>query len=357
MNPPTPSPLDCATPTLIGRTPGWSTWGVNLAIVAIIAILWPLGKLLDNQLDPYWLSIVILAGINVTLATSLNLINGVTGQFSLGHAGFMAIGAYASGALCKHYLANTTGFSGTAGFVATLLAGGSLAAVAGLLIGIPSLRLSGDYLAIATLGFGEIIRILVTQTQSIGPLEIGGASGLHDIPIRPASFNFFWTFTIALICVVCMWRIVHSVRGKNFLAVREDEIAAAATGVNTTYTKVLAFVIGAFFAGMAGGLFGSLQGNLDPQYFNFMLSVVIVAMVVLGGSGSITGGIVAAVGLTILPEALRYLNLEGPWRMILYSALLIVTMLLRPEGLLGRRELWWTRDTLPDVLPESAQSL
>jgi branched-chain amino acid transport system permease protein len=325
---------------------------VNLLILAIIAGLWPLNALFNNQLDPYYLQIIILAGISITLTTSLNLINGVTGQFSLGHAGFMAIGAYTSGMLCKHYLErlqNTPAANSPAAiaaFVGFLLVGGAVAAIAGLLIGIPSLRLHGDYLAIATLGFGEIIVNVITQVNSIGRFEIGGASGLHDIPIYS---NFFWTYALAVVCVVCVWRIVHSVRGKNFLAVREDEIAAAATGVNTTYTKVLAFVIGAFFAGSAGGLFASLQGNLDPKYFNFMLSVVIVAMVVLGGSGSITGGILAAVALTALPEILRFL--QGPWRMILYSLLLIVTMLLRPEGLLGRRELWWTRQTIPDTDP------
>ena len=258
------------------------------------------------------LQIIILAGIYITLTTSLNLINGVTGQFSLGHAGFMGIGAYTTGVLCKHYLERLQGTPAAnspvlVAFVGFLIAGGVVAAIAGLLIGIPSLRLHGDYLAIATLGFGEIIVNVITQVNSVGRFEIGGASGLHDIPIYS---NFFWTYALAVVCVVCMWRIVHSVRGKNFLAVREDEIAAAATGVNTTYTKVLAFVIGAFFAGSAGGLFASLQGNLDPKYFNFMLSVVIVAMVVLGGSGSITGGILAAVGLTALPEVLRFL--QGP---------------------------------------------
>jgi branched-chain amino acid transport system permease protein len=343
-------PLQPISPTLIGRRPGLWTWGINLLILAIILAFWPLSQFFDNNLQDYWLRIIILAGINITLATSLNLINGVTGQFSLGHAGFMAIGAYTCGILSKHYLGHLTGGSAAGAFVGSLLLGGIVAAIAGLLIGIPSLRLRGDYLAIATLGFGEIIRIVINQTQSIGPFEVGGASGLHDIPIRT---NFFWTYSIALICVVCMWRIVHSVRGKNFLAVREDEIAAAASGVNTTYTKVLAFVIGAFFAGAAGGLQASAEGNLDPQYFNFMLSVVIVAMVVLGGSGSITGGILAAIALTVLPEALR--ALEGPWRNILYSLLLIITMLLRPEGILVRRELWWSRDTINDALGESAK--
>jgi branched-chain amino acid transport system permease protein len=330
--------------TLIGRRPGLWSWGVNLLIVAILLGLWPLRNLLEQQIDPSVLRIIVLVGINITLATSLNLVNGVTGQFSLGHAGFLAIGEFAGGSLFKYFLSQAPdtgnwGIGPTVQFIIILIIAGIIAAIVGLVVGIPCLRLKGDYLAIATLGFGEIIHDVITQTNHIGPFEIGGASGLHDIPIHT---DFFWTYAVALISVVCVWRIVHSVKGRDFLAVREDEIAAAATGVNTTYVKVLAFIIGAFFAGVAGGLTASLQGSLDPVHVDFMLSVTFVAMVVLGGSGSITGVILAAIALTVLPEVLRFL--QGPWRMILYSLLLIGMMLLRPEGLLGRRELWWTRE-------------
>lgn len=324
--------------------PIWRTQIINLAIVAIIALLWPLGNLLEAQLDPYYFEILILIGINIVLATSLNLINGITGQFSLGHAGFMGIGAYTAGAVVTHYAQShpIAGLSGAGIYVGAILLGGAFAAIAGLIIGIPTLRLSGDYLAIATLGFGEIIVVVIFNTQNIGSFQIGGASGLHGIPIIS---NFFWVFTAVLICVVCVWRLIHSAKGLALLAVREDEIAAAAMGMNTTYFKVTAFVIGAFFAGVAGGLSAMWFGNLDPASFGFLRSIEIVVMVVLGGSGSITGVILAAIVLTCLPEALRplkhYTGLD--LRLVIYSLLLIVMMLVRPAGLLGNRELWWTR--------------
>jgi len=250
-----------------------------------------------------------------------------------------------------------------------LIIGGLLAAVAGLIVGIPTLRLQGDYLAIATLGFGEIIYTIIINTDQIGPLEIGGSSGLHGIPIYA---NFFWTYAAAVVCVVAVWRLAYSAKGLAFRAVREDEIAAAAMGVNVTYHKVTAFVIGAFFAGVAGGLIATYDGNLAPESFRFTRSIEIVVMVVLGGSGSITGSILAAVVLTVLPEGLRFVDeywkrlfdwlmrtigkfrllraLRGinwsDFRMIIYSLILIFMMLLRPEGLLGKREVWWTRRKL-----------
>jgi branched-chain amino acid transport system permease protein len=250
-------------------------------------------------------------------------------------------------------------------FVGVLLLGGLLAAFAGLLIGIPVLRLRGDYLAIATLGFGEIVHTIIINTQQIGrdpkpgetyvPLPIGGASGLHNIPLFN---NFFWTYAVVIVCIVCIWRLVYSTKGKAFLAVREDEIAAAAMGVNTTYYKVAAFMIGAFFAGVAGGLNGTLTQNLDPESYRFMRSIEIVVMVVLGGSGSITGAIIAAAVLTYLPEGLRYVK---EWtgedlRMVIYSLLLILMMLLRPEGLLGKREVWWTRRRMPTASVATKES-
>jgi branched-chain amino acid transport system permease protein len=317
-------------------------WAANLIILAIIALLFPLNLLLTDQINPYVVQVLTLIGINIILATSLNLINGVTGQFSLGHAGFMAVGAYTTGVL-TNYLASRGLLEGHQWLAMALFIplGGCIAAAMGLLVGIPTLRLRGDYLAIATLGFGEIIRIIITNTQQIGPLEVRGSQGLRV----PVISNPFWTFAWVVICVTCIWRIVHSTKGKAFLAVREDEIAAAAMGVNTTLYKVMAFVIGAFFAGAAGGLQATYFFLIDPKGYGFMRSVEIVVMVVLGGSGSITGVILAAVILTWLPEQLRSLqslHVED-YRMVIYSLLLIVTMLVRPEGLLGRRELWWTR--------------
>lgn len=314
----------------------------NLAVFALVAGLWPLSWVLERNLNPYDFQILLVVAINVILVTSLNLINGITGQFSLGHAGFMAIGAYAAGVVMKHYQpADGAAVLAAAGLP---IFGGILAAAAGLLIGIPTLRLRGDYLAVATLGLGEIIIILLTQQDAIGRFYVGGASGLHGIPGFPAETAFFWTGTWVVLCVVAVGRIVYSATGRGYLAVREDEIAAAATGVDTTRYKVLAFVIGAFFAGVSGALLALVVGDLDPGGFGFMRSVEIVLMVVLGGSGSITGGIVAAVVLTLGLEQLRFL---GPSRMVIYSLLLIVVILVRPGGLLGHRELWPTRRRLP----------
>jgi branched-chain amino acid transport system permease protein len=343
---PAPPPGAAAAPAL-GDPPrrvGRSLLG-NLAVIALIAALWPVAPLLERNLNPYFFQIFLVVAINVILVTSLNLINGITGQFSLGHAGFMAIGAYAAGVVMKHYQA--TGAMEYVASAALPVFGGMLAAVTGLLIGIPTLRLRGDYLAVATLGLGEIIIILLTQQDTIGRFYVGGASGLHGIPGFPANTAAFWTGAWVIICVVAIWRIVHSATGRGYLAVREDEIAAAATGVDTTRYKVLAFVIGAFFAGVSGALLALVVGDLDPAGFGFMRSVEIVLMVVLGGSGSITGGIVAAVVLTLGLEWLRFL---GPWRMVIYSLLLVIVILVRPEGLLGRRELWWTRRRLPTAL-------
>jgi len=322
-------------------------WAVNLIIVALIAAAWPVGHLLDDNLDPYYLDILLRIGVTIILAVSLNLVNGITGQFSLGHAGFMAVGAYTAGILLKHWLDPTMVASPRAHLLLLLVTclGGLASAIAGLAVGIPTLRLRGDYLAIATLGFGEIITLLINKIEQIGSYQVGGSSGLHDIPIVT---NFFWVFTGCTVCVVCIWRLVHSVRGRAFLAVREDEIAAAAMGVDTTRHKVVAFIVGAFFAGVAGALASSFSGNLAPASFGFMRSIEIVVIVVLGGSGSITGSILAAIVLTYLPEQLRFMR---DWRMIIYSLVLILMMLLRPEGLLGRREIWWTRRRTPAVPP------
>jgi branched-chain amino acid transport system permease protein len=339
VNPLNPNPLQAS------RKPRIPAWAANLGILLLIAALYPINWLMNKYMDPYFYFILRLIGLNIILVTSLNLINGITGQFSLGHAAFMGIGAYATGSILHYWFFQHGGMPNIALFLGVLVLGGIIAAAAGLLIGIPVLRLRGDYLAIATLGFGEIIHTLIINTNDIGPLHIGGASGLHAIP---QINDFFWTYAWVLICVVTIWRLVYSTKGKAFLAVREDEIAAGAMGINTTYYKVSAFIIGAFFAGIAGGLNATLTGNLDPEGFRFMRSIEIVVMVVLGGSGSLTGGIIAAILLTYLPEGLRYVK---EWtgedlRLVIYSVLLIVMMLLRPQGLLGRREIWWTRRRL-----------
>ena len=308
-----------------------------LSVVAI-AVLIVVGVVLPGMVNAYIFQILILCGINIILAVSLNLINGFTGQFSIGHAGFMAIGGYTSAAI-TFYLgsriaagASAVGLpasvAGPAFFVVAVLAGGAVSAVAGFLVGLPSLRLRGDYLAIVTLGFGEIIRVAILNIDAIG-----GARGFTDIPRYT---NFFWVAFFALVTVVFVKNLTTSSHGRAFLSVREDEIAAEALGINTTNYKVVAFVIGAFFAGVAGGLFGHYLMYLHTNSFTFMKSFEVVIMVVLGGMGSITGSIIAAIILTILPEALRPVK---EFRMVIYSGLLIFLMIARPQGLLGMREL------------------
>ncbi|HZQ48185.1 MAG TPA: branched-chain amino acid ABC transporter permease [Verrucomicrobiae bacterium] len=286
-------------------------------------------SLLSNYIDPYYLRMIILVGINVILAVSLNLINGYTGQFSLGHAGFMAVGAYTSAAITLYGGPKFFAALGSAGpvptnvlFLLALIAGGLVAAGAGLIVGIPSLRLKGDYLAIVTLGFGEIIRVLFRNVESLG-----GALGLNGIPFYT---NFFWTYGFVAVTVYVVISMVHSTYGRGFLAVRDDEVAAEAMGINTTRYKIIAFVVGAFFAGAAGGIYAHAVRSIDPRGFDFIKSIEIVVMVILGGMGNTIGVILAAVVLTLLPEFLRPV---AEYRMMLYSLVLIVLMLTRPQGL------------------------
>jgi branched-chain amino acid transport system permease protein len=304
----------------------------------------------------YYQRIIVLMGINIILAVSLNIINGHAGQFSLGHAGFMAIGAYFAAFLTYFYFMPFVNKfpEGTQQWIlqnalllVSVLMGGLLAAIAGYLVGLPSLRLRGDYLAIVTLGFGEIIRVLILNIE-----KIGAARGLSGIP-RWA--NFFWVYLFVGVTVLISWRLVQSSVGRAFLAVREDQIAAEAMGVDTTRYKVKAFIIGSFLAGVAGGLFAHYMMYLNPRMFEFLKSFEVVVMVVLGGLGSISGSIVSASVLTILQEALRGVKNYMPGgkdpRMIVYALLLIVLMLTRPQGLLGRRELWQVLARRKDTIP------
>ncbi|MBK8200838.1 MAG: branched-chain amino acid ABC transporter permease [Bdellovibrionales bacterium] len=300
----------------------------------VLGIVWIADLALMPYIDPYFFKIIILSGIGIILAVSLNLINGHTGQFSMGHAGFMAVGGYVS-ALTTILVQNLVLGNLAAQnliFLLALLLGGTSAALIGFFVGLPSLRLRGDYLAIVTLGFGEIIRVVVLNLDLVG-----GSRGLAGIPKYS---NFGWVFTFAVITIFFCWRIVNTSYGRAFLSVRDDEIAAEAVGVPTTRAKVKSFVIGAFFAGLAGGLFAHDLQYLSPSIFDFNRSFEIIIMVVLGGMGSISGSVIAAVFLTVLKEALRPLQeMTGvDLRMIVYSLLLIIIMLTRPNGLLGKRE-------------------
>ena len=291
----------------------------------ILAILVAAGvSYFSVYFNRYYLGVAIDVGINIILAVSLNLINGHTGQFSLGHAGFMAVGGYTAAAITLAIGPRIPGPLAGLLFAGALVAGGLLAAVAGLAVGIPTLRLRGDYLAIVTLGFGEIIRVLLQNMECVG-----AASGLSGIPEKT---TLFWAFGLAAITVYVVGCLVSSTYGRGFIAVHDDEVAASASGINPTRYKVTAFVVGAFFAGIAGGLFAHHKLFLSPTNFDFMKSIDIVVMVILGGMGRTGGVILAAIVLTLLPEFLRPF---AEYRMIIYSLLIIVLMLARPQGLFG----------------------
>lgn len=280
---------------------------------------------ISSRINSYFLDIAVTCGINITLAVSLNLINGFTGQFSLGHAGFMAVGAYTAATLTTLFGSKLLPLAGGHPWILfpiALYAGGLVAALAGLLVGVPSLRLKGDYLAIVTLGFGEIIRVILQNIDAVGASR--GMIGIPDYT------NLFWVFGLAAITIYVVWALVNSTYGRGFLAVNDDEVAAEAMGINTTRYKITAFVVGAFFAGLAGGVYAHFKQYIAPQGFGFDKSIEIVVMVILGGMGRNVGVIIAAVLLTLLAESLRKF---GEYRMILYSLLIIVLMITRPQGL------------------------
>ncbi len=295
----------------------------------------------------FFVYLASLVGVNVILAVSLNIINGMTGQFSIGHAGFMAVGAYSASvfSLATNDV-RITGLGAVSDqifFVIALALGGVAASLCGFLVGLPSLRLRGDYLAIVTLGFGEIIRVIVQNTPSLG-----GPLGLRGVP-QYSTFAMVWF--VVFITVLVARRIASSTHGRALWAIREDEVAAEAMGVDTTAYKVRAFVISAFFAGVAGGLFTHFQTVITPAQFDFTRSIDIVVFIVAGGLGSTTGAVLAAVVLTLLPEGLRSLfgavgatsslaSVVDQIRKPIYGVLLVIIMLSRPQGIFGTSEAW-----------------
>ena len=277
----------------------------------------------------YFLYLAEMCGIHIILAVSLNLINGICGQFSLGHAGFWAVGAYTGAAFTV--FANLP-LPGPINLLLSCIFGFITAALSGLIIGVPCLRLRGDYLAIATLGFGEIIRILFMNMDSVG-----GPRGFTDIPRLS---NLLWVYIGVAVTIYFCTNLVRGTHGRAIISIREDEIAAESMGIYTFKYKTLAFVIGAGFAGMAGSLFAHTTQFISPNNFTFMWSVIILLMIILGGLGSITGAVIGAVILTILPELLRFFgDTVSEWRMVIYSVLLIALMLARPGGIFGKHEL------------------
>ncbi len=275
--------------------------------------------IMTNMIGPFWQLNLVLICINIILVSSLNLINGFAGQFSIGHAGFMAVGAYLGAVLTvKMHLP----------FIVAIFGGAVAAGMLGFLIGLPTLRLNGDYLAIATLGLGEIIRITILNIP-----YVGGASGFMGIP-RYTTFT--WVFFLTVFTIFFIKNLINSSHGRAIISIRENEIAAEAMGVDTTRYKVLAFTIGAAFAGVAGTLFSHYFYIAHPASFTFMKSFDILTMVVLGGLGSITGSITSAILLTFVSAALAS---YPEWRMVIYSLVLIVLMIYRPQGLFGNKEL------------------
>ncbi len=297
---------------------------INTALFAMLLLA---GTALVNSgaVSGYYTKVLMLIGINIILTVSLNISTGYLGQLPLGHAGFMAVGAYASAIFMTR-----VGLDANIAFPIGLLLGGVTAGIFGILIGIPALRLKGDYLAIITLGFGEIIRVVLLNIDSVLGFKLTyGAAGLKSIPKTTTFFNTFLCVGIVCFLIHTMMKSRH---GRAILSIRENEIAADACGIHVTYYKVLGFAASAFFAGVAGSLYAGYLGILNPSSFGFMKSIEILVMVVLGGMGSMVGSVLSAVVLTAIPELLRAFS---GYRMIVYSLLLIIVMIFKPSGLMG----------------------
>ena len=301
------------------RIPMPARYAINLALIVLFLAV---GNSIVSSgiLTRAQGSIIIQVGIYIILAVSLNVATGYLGQLPLGHSGFMAVGAYAGAIFWKSGL-----LSGAPGIVLGLIIAGIIAAVFGIFIGVPALRLKGDYLAIITLGFGEIIRVVIINLSWL----TGGTPGLLNIPR-------YTNFLNAYACVIVTCAVIHmmmkSRHGRAILSLRENEIAAESCGVKATYYKVMAFSLSAFFAGVAGALYAGTIGILTPGQFNFMASINILVMVVLGGMGSMMGSVIAASILTALPLILQGLN---EYRLIIYALILIIVMIFKPSGLMG----------------------
>ena len=313
--------------------------------VAFIAVVYAILAVLiaAGVIDRYTGKILTTASIYVIVSIGLNLVTGMTGQLVLGHAGFMAVGAYVAAILLQ---------SGWTALPALFIAAVA-AALMGLFIGIPALRLRGDYLAIVTLGFGEIIRVVLMNLDKL----TGGAAGMKNVPgiqvvIGDYTTVFFlWVSLFMVLSILAVVHLLTSSHGRAILSVRDDEIASESVGINIYYTKVYTFVISTFMAGIAGGLFAMHYGYLSPDSFNFLKSMDFLIIAVFGGLGSITGTVVSSYFVVLLQEQLRFLQ---NYRLVIYPLLLILMMIFRPQGLLGTKELkltatilslnWWKTD-------------
>lgn len=290
-----------------------------------------LGLVLNFFINSYVQSILISFMINAIMALSLNVITGLADQFSLGHAGLMAVGAYTSAILSKEVFADQWYL-----IPATVLCAGFVTAFVGYLISLPSFKLKGDYLAIVTLGMSEIVRVLILNWN-----HVGGPRGYNAI-IKFPDFIFSYSFVVFLLTVVFIvcYRLKYSWFGRNLWALNEDDIAAEVMGLDLVKSKRQAFIISSFMAGLGGGVYAHHLGYISPNSFSFLISTQILIMAVLGGLGSMTGSVIAAFILTLLPEALRSLPTGSiDVRMIVFPIILILMMILRPQGLFGRMEL------------------
>lgn len=334
-----------------------------------------------NWITDYYLQVLMLAGINIIVTIGLNLINGFTGQFSIGQAGFMAIGAYLTAMLAKLVIPLDTLslIAQIPAFLGILLIAGAAAGAVGYLIGLPSLRLKGDYLAIVTLAFGEVVRSIIRSSDEIaaslkgwglsnlaeviegigGPRGFGGFPKFDSLTVGVLSIPILFTLVFVLtgLTVIVTRNIVYSSYGRSCLSVRGNEVAAEVAGVNSTRTKVLAFTFSGFFAGVGGGLFAFVIRFLHPDNFSFLKSIDYLIFLYAGGMGSLSGSIISASSLTVLPEFLRVVGFEQ-WRLVVYPLLLIALMVWWPSGLMGNREFAFLAAPakgLPEVLDVTDQ--
>ncbi|MHB8070583.1 MAG: branched-chain amino acid ABC transporter permease [Candidatus Cryosericum sp.] len=303
----------------------------TIATVIVFILAYVVIKVLNlaDILNAYYVQLIILAGINIVMTVSLGMVNGFTGQFSIGHAGFMAVGAYTSAMITTVWLHTSTAnpWAGYPVFIVAVLAGGLLAAGAGYLVGAPSLRLKGDYLAIVTLSANELIRTVIRVTDVLGgPRGLGGIPKFTTLEV---------VFVFAITSVVLMRNYLFSSHGRSMKAVRDSEIAAEAMGINTTKQKVFVFVFSAFFAGISGGVFAHLLQFIHPDNFSFVKSLEYLIYLYVGGSTSISGAIVGPAIFTLLPELMRGLQ---SWRLVIYPLILVLTMIFRTEGVMGLKE-------------------
>ncbi|MBI4642265.1 MAG: branched-chain amino acid ABC transporter permease [Deltaproteobacteria bacterium] len=299
-----------------------------LGAALLLALSWLLPA--SGFLNPYVVQILMYVGINMILTLSLNLVNGYMGEFSVGHAGFMGIGAYAASILTVWVLPRAWA---PWAFPAVLVAGGLAAAVAGLVVAFPSFRTRGDYLAIVTLAFNMIVKSVLENLE-----VVGGPRGFLGMPRLT---DLFWVVAWVMITLLVLRRVVYSNFGRGITAIREDEVAANLTGVHTRRLKLYAFLISAFFAGVAGGLFAHLLQFINPRSFSILKSTDMLVMVYLGGVGSLAGSLLGATIFTVLMEVLRPLGL---WRWVVGPLLLVLLMIFRPRGIMGFREWKWLRE-------------